>query len=297
MKMTAALIRKLLRLAEGELVPESSLKGDWFDRMKEDGILLTVSNGSRKRLRVSDANTFRSYLESQFDIRDLEETLHIMEREECDRTSQVSVTGDSKFRQHRTFSGFLVNSYQPIPAKLNGQALTILPPEGSFLFISDYKTFSIPDDVVIVGIENAENFCRIHQQRHFFEHHFSTFTPLLFVSRYPQSQHGDLIDWLQNIPNRYVHFGDLDLAGIAIYLNEFYRYLGERSNFIIPIDYEQRIANGNAERYNSQLHQYKNMRITDDRIAMLIKCIHRYHRGYDQEGFIGTSSTFPEEIR
>lgn len=109
------------------------------------------------------------------------------------------------------------------------------------------------------------------------------------MSRYPQSQHGDLIDWLQTIPNRYVHFGDLDLAGIAIYQNEYYLYLGERSCYLVPDDYEQRIISGNAERYNSQLHQYKNMKITDCRIAMLIECIHHYHRGYDQEGFIGTT--------
>ena len=288
MKKTAALIKKLLRLAEGELVPESSLKGDWFEQMKEDGVLLTVSNGSRKRLRASDVNTFRSYLESQFDLRNLEVTLRIMQQEESDRASQVRVTGDSKFLQRRTFSGFLVNSYQPISARLNGQSLTILPSEGSFLFIADYKAFSMPEDVVIVGIENVENFRRIHQQRHFFEHQFSPSVPLLFVSRYPQSQHGDLIDWLQTIPNRYVHFGDLDLAGIAIYQNEYYLYLGERSCFLVPDDYEQRIISGNAERYNSQLHQYKNMKITDCRIAMLIECIHHYHRGYDQEGFIGT---------
>ena len=47
---------------------------------------------------------------------------------------------------------------------------------------------------------------------------------ILFVCRYPQSN--DLIKWLQSIPNRYLHFGDLDFAGINIYLNEFKKYLG-----------------------------------------------------------------------
>jgi len=35
----------------------------------------------------------------------------------------------------------------------------------------------------------------------------------LFVSRYPQTQSKDLLNWLQSIPNPYLHFGDFDLTG------------------------------------------------------------------------------------
>ena len=55
---------------------------------------------------------------------------------------------------------------------------------------------------------------------------------LLFVSRYPQSIY--LRSWLQKIPNRYVHFGDFDHAGINIFLTEFHAHLGARSSFLIP---------------------------------------------------------------
>ena len=60
--------------------------------------------------------------------------------------------------------------------------------------------------------------------------------PLLFVSRYPQST--DLRNWLKGIPNKYVHFGDYDLAGIHIFSTEFYKYLGDRSTYLIPLDIE-----------------------------------------------------------
>ena len=53
----------------------------------------------------------------------------------------------------------------------------------------------------------------IRHQREFFESEIGS-QRLLFVSRYPQST--DLRSWLQNIPNRYIHFGDFDLAGIHI---------------------------------------------------------------------------------
>lgn len=280
MKKTAGLIEKLIRLANGVALPASNLKGEWFEQMLAEGILVSITHGSHKSFRVANADTFRHYLDSQYNIRNLEQTLQLLSEEKPNRALQVDVSGDSKFVRQRSFRGFLVNSYQPIEAILNGQSITICPPEGSFLFVSDYQHFSLAEDVVIVGIENAENFRYIRCQKQL----FAAYEKVLFVSRYPQN--GDLVRWLQSIPNNYVHFGDLDLAGIAIYQNEFYRHLGERSSFLIPEDYEERISSGNRERYDKQLPQYGKMKIQDQRIASVLSCIHRYHRGYDQEGFI-----------
>lgn len=179
-----------------------------------------------------------------------------------------------------------MNSYQPIPATVNGCPKTILPLEGSFDFIYDYWNFAIPEDVVIVGIENPENFRYVSAQKKLFSSVVPDGVKLLFVSRYPQEQSNDLLDWLQSIPNRYIHFGDLDLAGIHIYLTSFYPYLGERASFLIPADYEHRIALGSRERYNDQLKRYGSMQVTDSRLKELVACIHQYHRGYDQEGYI-----------
>ena len=282
MKKTVALIDKLIRLAGGETLPASSLRGDWFDQMQNDGILVTVTHGSRKSLRVADTSSFRNYLASQYDIRDLEQTRELLSNGSVDRASQVEVAGDSKFLSHRTFTGFLVNSYQPIEALLDRKQLTVLPPDGTFMFIADYHHFSIPEDVVIVGVENAENFRYVARQKYLFE----KYGKVLFVSRYPQNQSKDLLQWISSIPNKYVHFGDLDLAGVAIYQNEYYRHLGERASFFIPEDYEERISKGNLDLYNSQLPQYGNMNVEDERVSKLLSCIHRYHRGYEQEGYI-----------
>ena len=51
-----------------EALPDSSLKGDWFEQMQEDGILLATTQGSRKRLRASDGALLRDYLASQYNI-------------------------------------------------------------------------------------------------------------------------------------------------------------------------------------------------------------------------------------
>ena len=78
----------------------------------------------------------------------------------------------------------------------------------------------------------------------------------------------------------------LDLAGIAIYEHEYYRHLGARASFFVPDDYEQRISDGNTERYNAQLSQYGKVQTEDTRVQSLLDCIHRHHKGYDQEGYI-----------
>ena len=93
-----------------------------------------------------------------------------------------------------------------------------------------------------------------------------------------------------SIPNQYVHFGDLDLAGIAIYESEYYHHLGNKSSLFIPDDFEQRISNGNAERYNVQLPQYGKMKVEDKRVQPLLDSIHLHHKGYDQEGYIKTKN-------
>jgi hypothetical protein len=280
MKKTAGLIEKLIRLVDGETLPSSTLRGDWFEQMEADGVLVTVTHGSRKSMRAISTDSLRHYLASQYNLHDLNSVLSILQADEAGRALQVNATGDSKFVRQRIFKGFLVNSYQPIDATINDVSVTLFPPDGTFVFISDCHQFFISPDVVIIGMENADNFRYIKRQKYL----FSAYEKVLFVSRYPQN--GDLVSWLKSIPNQYVHFGDLDLAGLAIYQNEFYRHLGERASFFLPDDFEYRISNGSLERYNAQLPQYGKMKIEDPRIEPVLACIHKEHRGYDQEGYI-----------
>ena len=285
MKITKGLIQNLLRLASGETVPSSSLKSfKEIDEMRADGVLTVVAHGSRRSYKCADTKQFSDYLASKYNLTDLDGTLAMLEENEASRAEQVQLIGDSKFVRSRAMKGFLVNSYGPINAMLNNSPFEIQPLEGSYTFIYDYENFSIPEDVLVMGIENSENFRRIRQQQWLFNRMFPD-RPILFVSRYPQNESHDLIKWLASIQNEYVHFGDLDLAGIRIFLTEFHRYLGSHSSFLIPPDYETRISNGSRERYDAQLPYTKQLTTDDPNLQQLINCIHKYHRGYDQEGF------------
>ncbi len=322
MKITLPLIDKLLRLRSGESLPSSALRGDWVEELLRDGVLVSCSQGSRRTLMAADPEKLELALGG------IDERLRGLERMQkvllnasatshpeqaadiahasglkqttnatISRSEQAAETGNSKLARVRSCPGFPVNAYEPIPCRLNGQEMEVCPNEGCFLFIADWQRFSIPKDVVVVGIENMENFRFIRQQKALFSSPLLSGGPLpheerlylsrerlLFVSRYPQST--DLRSWLQTIPNRYVHFGDFDLAGINIFLTEFRQHLGDRASFLIPTDIEQRLQNGSLERYREQYHRFRNLTSDIPSLQKLIDLIHRYHRGYDQEGYI-----------
>lgn len=283
MNITLPLIDKLIKLRNGESLPASALRGDWVEQLLSEGILVNSSHGSRRTIAASVPHQFERMLVNIDERLGNLDTMKDLFSNGGLRAAQASTTGNSKLYQTRSCPGFPVNAYEPISCRLNDREIVVNPPEGSFVFIADWQRFDIPNNVVIVGIENMENFRMIRSQHTLFSSLLPT-KKILFVSRYPQST--DLRMWLESIPNQYVHFGDFDLAGINIFLSEFHKYLGTKSSFLIPYDIEERLQNGSAERYNAQYRKYRNVTSEIPSLQQLIDMINRIHRCYDQEGYI-----------
>ncbi len=273
-KTTAILLKSLVN---GESVASSALPKHIAEILCSEGYLTVRAHGSRRSFSAIDTKALRNYLSTKYgDLDGGDDNYHT-------RAQQASVSGNSKQVYVRSCPGFPVNSYEPIGCILNGCEFVIAPQEGSFIFVADWKTFVVPEDIVIVGIENMKNFRMIRQQRELFESTIGN-KRLLFVSRYPQST--DLRMWLQTLSNPYIHFGDFDLAGIHIFLTEFYPYLGNRSSYFIPADIEKRLKNGSMERYNLQYPRFHGIGTDILSLQNLIDTINRHHRCYDQEGYI-----------
>lgn len=289
MKITISLIEKLIRLRDGEVLPASALNDDLVNTLVREGAVTRRSRGVRRTVSVLDADVLAQILERQHPgLGDLDVMHRLLQSKGADaplRGVQAAQTGNSKLVAKRTFSGFLVNAIEGIECRLNGRRFAVEAVEGAMTFVYDWQRFEVPTDVVIVGMENAENFRYLAQQKPLFDVVLPQ-ARLLFVCRYPQGQSHDLREWLMSIPNRYVHFGDLDLAGVNIYLTEYYRHIGERASFLLPPDYQERIRNGSNERYLAQYSKYGALSVTDGRLQPLVDCIHQHHRGYDQEGYI-----------
>ena len=278
MKIPIHIAEKLLLLSQGEILPSSMAKHSSIENMISEGII-ERSGRIQKKLFINNSEALFLYLQNKYGINDLKRYLDVSQQENIQRNELVAISSDSKLKNVRTFKGFLINSYQPVHAKLNDKSVTFNFTVGTFQFIYDFETFLPDENTTIVGIENPENFRWIEKQKYLFE----DIQPL-FVSRYPQNQSKDLIKWLQLIPNKYLHFGDFDFAGIGIYLNEFKKHISEKATFFVPENMEDLILeNGNKERYNNQKINFVLETIQEQGLLLLIDTIHKYKKGLDQE--------------
>jgi hypothetical protein len=281
MRLSASIANKLWKMIEeGAAVPSSSLKDAIVEKMVDDGVLHKLQSGRTKALLyIKDKAAINAYLLNHFGISDLADYIEKLASAELTRSESVVVSGNSKLKNIRTFKGFLVNSYLTVEGTLNRKPFVVQPAEGSFTFIYDYENFAPNTTVTIVGIENPENFRKIANQQYLFK----DIQPL-FVSRYPQSN--DLVKWLQTVPNHYLHFGDLDFAGMQIYLNEYKRHLGEKASFLIPGNAEELLQKfGNRDLYYKQLHLANNS-FNEKGMEALVKLFHKYKKVLEQEVFI-----------
>jgi hypothetical protein len=283
MNLPVSIAEKLVSLQNGGKIPFSKLKHSIITTMLDNGILeQQIIGRSKKMIFLRVPEELDNFLSNHFGINNFREYIDIQKQKDITRSELVAVSSDSKLKKVRTFKGFLVNCYEPIQAILNGKPIIINPIAGTFQFIYDFETFTIPQDITIVGIENPENFSSIEKQKHLFK----DIKPL-FVSRYPQNQCKDLLKWLQTIPNKYLHFGDFDFAGIGIYLNEYKKYLGKKANYFIPENLEQILEiYGNKELYDNQKTTFDKDNLTEENLKYLISLIHKFKKGLEQEIFI-----------
>jgi len=278
MKVPVHIAEKLLQLSIGESISSSSAKHSLIEDLVLEGIIERKGR-IQKSLLLADDKALRTYLQNNYSINDLQQYIHVSKKEEVTRSELIAATSNSKHIGVRSFKGFLINCYSPIKASLNGKQIVINPIEGTFQFIYDFEKFTLSPDIIIVGIENPSNFRHIEKQKYLF-----TDIKPLFVSRYPQNQSKDLMKWLQSIPNSYLHFGDFDLAGIGIYLNEFKKHLRNRTTFFVPENIEKLVADfGNRNRYNEQKTNFDLKSIREEQLLHLLKIIHKYRKGLDQE--------------
>ena len=276
---TKAEIVKIQRLLAGEEIGFSSLSGPVFRELIDKEYIVLDRTGKRKMIAVvKNAEYLMKVLRQKWQINDIQEYIAYLDKEEKDRADVQKMLGGTKEEKTSTFQGFLVNSLETVSYTLNGQKGSLPLIKGSYMFVSDYDTFQIDSDITIMYVENFTCFKQIERYVHLFEQ-----GRYLFVSRLLSSN--AFKEWMKGIPNRYIHFGDFDMAGIDIYLH-FFDEIGSRASFLVPDDIEERITkHGNSSLYYSQEEKYKNIKVTDNRVQPLVDMINKYHMGYEQEGY------------
>ncbi|MEI6892186.1 MAG: hypothetical protein V5783_08455 [Pontiella sp.] len=278
-KISRSFAQNLLRLMAGEILPGSAFGNRrQLDKLEEDRVVGRMVTGrNRSSIRCPDVSALENYLRLHFGITDLEAYLELFDQDACDGEDSLKATTSTKTFRHQSLQGFFIKSFAT-ELRIRDVSLEALP-DGVEYFVRDFSALQVPESALVVGVENPECFIKAERLLHLFPQE-----DLVFVLRYYGKSS---VRWLKSIPNNYLHFGDFDPAGIAIYRTEFWSALGDgRCRFFVPEGIETLIQSGDPDLYDRQRHLWPAEDVSQADLAMLLHWIQRYGRGAEQESLL-----------
>ncbi|PHR53975.1 MAG: hypothetical protein COA44_14785 [Arcobacter sp.] len=279
MKLSLSLAKKLLILVQDKSINNSEFKNaSKLQELIEFGIVELRVKGQKTKIGLLSQDKLQKYLKHHFGINDLQSYIDEGLNPNRSRASIASQSNDTKSFKTQVQGGFYMSSYEPIEILVNEEKITLLTPDMTSMFIHKRAKIKIPNDVLIVGVENFENLNSICKQKHLFKDPRKKM--FIYRNKY-------LNDLLSKSFNDYLHFGDFDLAGINIFLNEIIpRLAHERHTFYIPENIEELLGYGNADDYFTQNKKYPNLKTKLKYLQDLINLIHKKKRSLHQEYLI-----------
>lgn len=284
MDIPKSFTEKLIAIANNETVSiglfKSKQSKDLLDIFLSENILQKSKKRNSFIVYSNNIEQLTNFLRERYGIINLEKYQQLINNPNSTKSESAQISSNSKTKVTKVYSGFFLRTYANIEGKLNGEKLNLKTLKGSSLFISDFRNLIIPDNVTIVGVENPETFYLIENYKHYFE----KYNPL-FLLRFNNKA---FIKWLQLIPNNYLHFGDFDLSGIAIYILEYRNKIdSKRCNYFIPINIDSLIYESkNYSDYIKQLNDPKVKGLDFENypeVKDLAKIIKKYRKTIEQE--------------
>lgn len=292
MKIPNSFIEKLISISKKETVTIGQFKSKQNKGLLkvflDENILQKSKKNNSFIVYTNNVERLRNFIRERYGIINLEDYYQLLNNPVSTKSESAQIASDSKTKQIKVYTGFFIRTYADIEGCLNGENISLKTIKGSSLFISDFNNLVIPENVTIIGIENPETFYLIEYYKQYFE----KFNPL-FLLRFNNKA---FIEWLKIIPNKYLHFGDFDLSGIAIYILEYRNKIGsDRCRYFIPNNIDDLICNSkNYTDYVNQLNDPKVKRLDFDNypeIKGLAKIINKYRKTIEQEALMIYPST------
>lgn len=281
--MTLKTAKCLIRLCNGEALRRTEF-GTYRDlnEMIDLGVLnqnQVTKNSFEITLRSAEA--LNQYLANYQGINDLGNFIIVKEMENPTRSDIASLGEDDKLRSVNPKSGLHVNSPDGVTVRINGNVAVLSFPPNCALFIGKNANIEIDENVLIVGVENFENIKFSLKERNMFPED----RQIIFIERGPV-----LKQYLADVQNQYLHFGDIDLPGISIYQTEYAPITKKRGNFFIPSDIEMLLEKGSPALHAKHLVKYGALKGIDPSIEKLIALIKDKKKRLAQEFFLDSKT-------
>ena len=283
--MTPKTFFTLTALKDGSPAKKSDIPVSVLDDLISGGIVDLFRSGRSWNIRCLSPSLLEGYMKRAVRTDDLDAYAGMLQRrgrgEEISRAETARVTGNTKTFRKPVMHGLRINVTEPTAVTYDGMAMRIEPVRGTCIEFAEPRKLAVDKGITIVGVENFETFMYIKDYKHLFKER----NGYLFTYRDTSGKkaYERMAEWLTSIPNRYLHFGDLDIYGINVFLDEFKKRLGERASFFIPENYEELIKKGNRELYDKQT----GLRVPDiekePELLKLLNTIRKYKRVFEQE--------------
>ena len=278
-------LRGLLLLAEQKSIRASLLSRTLLDTLSGEHLVSVKREGRSYIVRASNPELILGFAKRLAGTDDLESYLSTLEGQQAGikptREESARLVNDTKAFGTDVMKGIRLNTIEPVTVSFDGKDFVIDPLRGISVEIDEQALLEIDPEIVVVGVENYATFMRIKDYAHLFpggQRYLFTYR-----STGGKDSYGKWIEWLKRIPNRYIHFGDLDKSGLRIYIDSFRNVLGDRAEFLIPENYEEIIRNGSSKLYNEQYAHAAPDVSKDPRIEPLLEAIERHHKCCEQE--------------
>ena len=249
-------LKTLLKLKANKELNYSSVPESLLQKLQEEN-LVTVVTLSPKRKKVKVKEEFFNVYSNIEKLEDITTRAELIQSNA--HTKEISISPQE---------GLYINGN----CLINNVKLPLF--QKSAIFLKEIP--QIDENILVVGVENYENLIYFESLLHLFQNE-----NILFVFR-----NKTMREFFRTIPNKKIYFGDFDLAGIAIYLEQIYP-LDNGIDFYIPQDLDIIIPNfGSNYVYEKQLNQYKNLSCANEKIQEIIDIIHTNQKSLEQEYFL-----------
>ena len=249
-------LKTLKKLFDEKEINFSSIPKKLRDELLDEGLIEIKVISANKR-RVIITKEF-SQVYNNLDEIDIANT----------RAALIEAKSDSKVKKISPQDGLYIN----------GKCLILdfeLPiSQNSAVFLKDIP--NVDKDILIVCVENFENIIYVKEQFKYFRD-----INILFVYR-----NATMLNFIKDLENEIIYFGDFDLAGIDIYLTQI-KPKNKNISFFIPTNIQELIVEfGSKKLYEKQINKYKTLTTNEKNIQVLIDIINKEQKALEQEYFI-----------
>ncbi len=249
-------IKSLQKLYKHKELNYSTLPKQLIKELLDDALITIKRVGANRKKVIAKEEFFKTYDK----LKDIESA--------STRAELTFLNSDSKQKYIAPQEGLFISGN----AVVDGKSINLF--EDSALFLKNMPKLS-PTTLVVV-VENFENLIYFKEQLWLFRE-----DDIVFIYRNKAT-----LDFIKELKNEALYFGDFDLYGIKIYLQEI-KTRNSNIPFFIPENIKYYIQKyGNKKLYQKQYESTKKLDIKESGLKKLADTIHKCQKTLEQEFFI-----------